>query len=161
MDLVRTCDWELVEPLVRELEPELGPELRASMRCWCGLEERPYPLVDWQVYFLGRDWRLYGLFGHYQDPSEDRRNGWVGWLGVARSHRHRGHGREMVSFVEEQLRKSGVLLLRVHTSRETPGAIAFYEELGFGLEAGLDPLKLNQRSVDKTTVVMLKWIGLD
>lgn len=48
---------------------------------------------------------------------------------VAPSHRHRGHGAQLVRLLEAQASEAGIRLLRLRTDRRA--AALFYERLGY------------------------------
>jgi ribosomal protein S18 acetylase RimI-like enzyme len=65
----------------------------------------------------------------------DGHRGWVYYLGVAPGHRRLGYGRAMMAEAERLLRAEGCPKLNLQVRTGNAEAVAFYENLGFGLDA--------------------------
>jgi ribosomal protein S18 acetylase RimI-like enzyme len=61
----------------------------------------------------------------------DGRRGLVYHLAVAASHRRQGVGRQLMEEVERRLRSKGCLKMYLMVARDNPGALDFYQRLGW------------------------------
>ena len=77
-------------PLIAGLSAELGSEFSRSMRNWCKLEPRPYPLLDWDVFLVRHNRCIVGICSHYRQPDDSLQRYWIGWIGVLKEYRRRG-----------------------------------------------------------------------
>jgi ribosomal protein S18 acetylase RimI-like enzyme len=93
---------------------------------------------DYQPYVLVEDGALmaYACFG--KNPMT-RSTYDLYWLATRRQHMRRGHGRALLSFVEEEVRQQGGRLLVIETSSKASyeGSREFYARLGYEFAACL------------------------
>jgi ribosomal protein S18 acetylase RimI-like enzyme len=61
----------------------------------------------------------------------DGHRGWVYYLGVDPSHRHKGLGRQMMAVIEEKLIERGCPKLNLQVLVNNPEAMRFYERIGY------------------------------
>ncbi|GHE32330.1 hypothetical protein GCM10017771_49100 [Streptomyces capitiformicae] len=84
---------------------------------------------------LGRgrgDGRLVGVaitLARHPDPADP--DPWIGLLVVAAGVQRRGHGRELVSRVEERFRQAGRTAVRLAVLDNNPSGLAFWTSLGY------------------------------
>jgi ribosomal protein S18 acetylase RimI-like enzyme len=64
----------------------------------------------------------------------DGHRGWIYAVAVAPEHRRRGIGRALLRRIEALLVDRGCLKVNLQVLASNPGAVAFYETLGYGVE---------------------------
>jgi ribosomal protein S18 acetylase RimI-like enzyme len=64
----------------------------------------------------------------------DGHRGWVYSVAVRQAHRRRGVGSALVRHLEAALAERGCLKVNLQVRASNAGVIAFYEDLGFGIE---------------------------
>jgi ribosomal protein S18 acetylase RimI-like enzyme len=88
--------------------------------------------VQRELFLVGeRDGRIVGsVMGGY-----DGHRGWVNYLAVDPALRRAGLGRALMAEVEARLRALGCPKLNLQVRNENTDALAFYERLGFSVDA--------------------------
>ncbi|WP_366855699.1 GNAT family N-acetyltransferase [Brevundimonas sp.] len=155
MILVNSRRWQQFEPLVAALSPDLGRYFRASMRCWCGLEVRPYPLADWHVWIAEDDGRPVGVTGLYREVGAPETLGWIGWFGVLPEMRGSGFGTSILQLTEERAVGLGLDCIQVYTDTGAEGASGFYLSNGYSERRGPGQIG-RQRSASAASMVLSK-----
>jgi ribosomal protein S18 acetylase RimI-like enzyme len=64
----------------------------------------------------------------------DGHRGWFHLVAVHPDHRQQGFGRAILTEAEKRLRDMGCTKINLQTLATNPGAIAFYQRLGYSLE---------------------------
>jgi len=67
----------------------------------------------------------------------DGHRGWVNYLAVAPACRGQGYGRQMMRAVEQRLVDLGCPKLNLQVRAENPAALAFYQRLGYQVDAAV------------------------
>lgn len=131
MRLAFTIDKDIAsyQDLVHDLTPVLGTRFGESMKNWCGIGHRPYPLPTWQVYLV-RDGHNHpvGVCSYYQQEADPAGRFWIGWIGVPTRLRRRGIASAMFTHVRSEVQQRGARELRVYTG--TAEAESFYIAMG-------------------------------
>ncbi|MFJ9245361.1 GNAT family N-acetyltransferase [Streptomyces sp. NPDC101776] len=76
--------------------------------------------------------RLVGIaitLGAHPDPEDD--DPWIGLLMIDAAQQQRGQGRQLASLVEERFRAAGRTAVRLAVLDNNPGALAFWNTLGY------------------------------
>lgn len=149
--LVQTRSIQHFEPLMAELE--FGDRFCRSMRNWCGMGERPYPLAFWQVYLAQIDRTAIGVCGLYQFPDTPPEEVWLGWLGIRPQFRRQGWGTQMLKQIMDRAIAFGFRDVWVFTETDNQAAIAFYQNAGF-TELGPASTLCSEVTHDLTDVVL-------
>lgn len=68
--------------------------------------------------------------------------GWINYLAIEPGERRRGHGRELMAEAERILRDAGCVKINLQVRRGNEPVIAFYRQLGFGVD---DVVSLGKR----------------
>lgn len=125
----RTSDLESIERLIAGLHPDWFTEE--------ALENIPRDIRLARCLVFEKDARVTGFISVHSHDGKPM----IGWLGVDRRERGSGIGRDLVTAVEEELRRFGYRDLRVETVGEcTPPyvpyveTLRFYRSLGFTVE---------------------------
>ena len=63
--------------------------------------------------------------------------GWINYLAVAPAFRRQGMGRALIVEAERRLRAAGCPKINLQVRPDNPGAISFYERLGFSVEGAI------------------------
>ncbi len=143
------------EPFVTGLSAELGPEFGRSMRNWCGLESRPYPLLEWEVFIVERDGRPVGVCSYYRQSEDARRRYWIGWIGVLKEERRHGTGSAMLRTTENHL-QSNFRAREAWVYTDTADAIAFYKANGYQPAGVFGEQHLTQAAARAESAVLRK-----
>lgn len=155
MKFVESKEWSDYEAIVGVLTPTLGNHLSASMRAWCGLENRPYPLAEWRVWLVFAAEEVVALTGLYRAQGDQADEGWIGWFGIKPAVRGQGFGAAVLARTEDAAMQMGYRLLRVHTEPGDRGASAFYRQQGYTLTT-ISGGKLGQRSASSESLILQK-----
>lgn len=132
--LVYSRDFSDFEDVVGELAPAFGDRFPDSIKNWCGIGSRPYPLPFWRVYLItvgGEHAGVAGLYRRDKDPADEC---WVGWFGLRRRFRGRGCAAAAIRALLELARIEGFRRIRVYTAADNESAIKVYERAGFKVE---------------------------
>jgi RimJ/RimL family protein N-acetyltransferase len=141
-------------PLFADLTPALGARFPESMKNWCGIGERPYPLAFWQVYLANVGEDTVGVTGLYRQNETAPEVCWVGWFGVLPQHRGKAIGATILTLLMQRAKEFGFAELRAYTDENNPAAIAAYEAAGFA-KAGVQHSSDRGRSADPDGLVMV------
>ena len=147
--------------IVEELKNDLGERFPHSIRSWCGLEIRPYPLVNWQLYLASdaQEGNIIGLYSYYQQPEDPPEKFWIGWLGVLPQYRRQGVARQFLANIMSSVLTCGAKELWVHTDNSNHAAISLYKEAGMNYWGEFNMLNIRQASADGDSVVL--WMPLN
>jgi len=126
-------------------EQELGARFRGSMKNWCGIGERPYPLPVWKVWLISRataPTSFVGVCSLYQQEDDPPTRYWLGWIAVQPAERRKGLASAAINHVLKEALRRGATELWVYTDGPNRPAEQFYlargfELVGFFHEAGL------------------------
>ena len=146
------------QPFVTSLTAELGPEFARSMRNWCGLEPRPYPLADWEIFIARQSNQPVGICSHYRQPDDSQRRYWIGWIGVLKDERRRGIGSAMLRFIEERLWYA-YEAPEVWVYTDTVSAVSFYQANGYQPAGTFGEIHLPQAAAREDSTVLRKVLG--
>ena len=146
----RIQDYEL---LIHHLTAELGERFPESMKNWCGIGERPYPLDFWQVYLVSVNGELAGVTGLYRQPESPSSICWVGWFGLLPHFRGRSVGASVIAELEQVARGFGFKEMRVYTDEINETAIMTYKRAGF-TELGVFHRTRGNKSADPDGLVL-------
>jgi len=61
--------------------------------------------------------------------------GWINYLGVDPGHQRKGYGRAIMAEAERRLRAEGCPKINLQVRTSNQAVIAFYESLGFSIDA--------------------------
>lgn len=159
LSLVQTRDFCEYAPLIEELTSELGERFPLSMKNWCGIGERPYPLPFWQVYVLkcgGETVGISGLYRRHEDPPE---RCWIGWLGVRPGYRRRKIAQRAIGELKRLATRDGFKELWVHTDESNRAAVALYELERFCSVSNVQDLCRGRSSDPRDRVFRLRLPG--
>ena len=88
-------------------------------------------------YILLKDNKVIAFSGYNKEETETTDIFWLNWTAVKKDYLNNGYGRELINFIKEKILEKGGRKLYVSTSSKSPGAISFYQKLGFNKEATL------------------------
>jgi ribosomal protein S18 acetylase RimI-like enzyme len=58
--------------------------------------------------------------------------GWINYLAVSPAHQRKGYGRQLVAFVESQIKQKGCPKINLQVRQSNTDVIKFYEAIGYG-----------------------------
>jgi ribosomal protein S18 acetylase RimI-like enzyme len=146
--------------IIEKLKDELGERFPHSIRSWCGLETRPYPLVNWNLYLASdvQGGSILGLYSYYQQPGDPPEKFWIGWLGVLPEYRRQGLATQFLAKVIHSVKVYRGEELWVHTDRSNIAAIQLYMQAGMSYWGEFNKLNIRQASADRDSAVL--WMPL-
>ena len=92
--------------------------------------------IDTMDYWVAKDritLKIIGLIGIYTEPSDDKKDCWLGWFGLEEEYRSFGYGKELLKFAMQKAQKMGKEYLHLYTyeSDEYKAAINLYRQFDF------------------------------
>ncbi len=150
-----------VQPLIAQLEDELGPEFERSMRAWFGLEPRPYAFDAWEVFVAHEEGGTseVGVCGYYRQQGDRPGRFWVGWLGVVPRARRQGVGAQLLNKLTREVTSAGGRELWVYTEPDNRAAAAFYLANGMLPQGPFADLGLPQAAASPHSITFSKTLG--
>ena len=131
VELVETKSFDRLADVVEELTSELGERFPESIRNWCGIGRRPYPLDYWRVFLIEARNEAAGIVGLYRRDRDEGPRIWVGWFGIRPRFRGKGTGAQAMQKLAQIARADGFDELWTYTEPDNEAAIATYESVGF------------------------------
>jgi GNAT superfamily N-acetyltransferase len=142
--------------LINECQLILGPRFHQSIKNWCKIGERPYPLLNWRIYLVENEIECVGICSYYQEPNLREEVFWLGWLAIRPVFRRKKIGTAMLNFIISKIKDLGCAELLVHTDSENIDAIQFYKKNGFNYECPFSEKNCLQASVTRNSIVLKK-----
>lgn len=121
------------EPLFDPMRKEFGPRFSKSIKNWCGIGKRPYPLALWRVYAIRVKGMLAGVAGLYRRVEDPTPVLWLGWFGLLPEYRGRGYAAQALEKLKAIAIEIGARELRVYVNRSNSVARHVYSRAGFTL----------------------------
>lgn len=156
LEFIQSKQIKDFKTLIDELPVELGNSFPRSMRNWCGLEPRPYPLTEWQIYLAILNKNIVGICSYYKQQDDPLKRYWIGWIGVLKPWRKKGIGSTMINFIEDKLCKLRATESWVYTDKENINAIEFYKSNNYIYKSEFKEIDIRQDGANADSVVMTK-----
>lgn len=158
LEFTQSLDISDYKLFISELTSELGQSFQRSLYNWCKLKERPYPLVDWQIFIVKENSIPVGICSHYRQPEDLLNRYWIGWIGTLRKYRRIGIGSAMLGFIEKRLfNEYRAKEAWVYT--ENTEAILFYEINGYRKAGLFNDTGLRQDAAVNASIILKKIIS--
>lgn len=146
------------QELIDDLTDELGSRFGGSMRNWCGIGTRPYPLPVWNVYLVrNTSGDAIGVCSYYRQEDDPPGRYWVGWIGVLKRFRRQGIAGQMFARVRAEVEQLGANQLWVYTG--TPEAASFYRAMGMAPAGRFEQVGLEQAAASGDESVFEMRLG--
>ena len=146
------------QELIDELTDDLGTRFGESMKNWCGIGTRPYPLPVWQVYLVRNvNDDAVGICSYYRQENEPRERFWIGWIGVLKRHRRAHIATAMFCKIRSEAEQLGARELWVYTG--TRQAESFYAAMGMAKTGRFEEVGLPQAAAAGDESVFAMRIG--
>jgi ribosomal protein S18 acetylase RimI-like enzyme len=143
--------------LLVELGDELGDRFRESIKNWCGIGMRPYPLPTWQLFLAkNEEYRVLGLCSYYQQLEDPVKRFWIGWIAVRKGVRRRHIASRMLDFICDEVIKRGARELWVYT--DSAPAERLYRSFGMIPVGRFAEFQLKQAAASGREIVLRKSI---